>query len=463
MEEKLLFELRDTLLNEAKKAKWEEYSVDANLTLEFISNSPQDHARFQFDLAIQKAGRIHAVMEVKNKGDYSKVNDTDLIKNSFRLFESVGIDIYVITDGIRSNIIKKNGEIQELNSISRLAEILFEIPTESDISETITEISQAFKKFAIKHKLSNNNELNEQINNDFEDQIEYNSDLGAFRFKGDPSCLDSHENKFFLSLLPKFVDDVVYRYTTLDALFSMIKFNSFRMNGIAGMNDTTEVNYAEEYLNKVSVKIDFFDDDKCQEINREYISSCVMKEKNDDLTMWRLYGDESKGVSLEFAVDEENQNAHILIKPVSYGQARGRHDELNLIQSINKLILTKINASFVFLTFDVWKHFFKPFDYKVEKEVRLLYVANNDDPKPFQSDWVKTYGDQIFNPCVDFRLNASDFPLCLTKIILGPNSPNKEVNLSQLKEWIRQEDLKKDHNIAHVAVELSKIDHYRKT
>ena len=92
-----------------------------------------------------------------------------------------------------------------------------------------------------------------------------------------------------------------------------------------------------------------------------------------------------------------------------------------------------------------------------------MYVANNDNPKPFQSDWVKTYGDQIFNPCVDFRLNASDFPLCLTKIILGPNSPNKEVNLSQLKEWIRQEDLKKDHNIAHVAVELSKIDHYRKT
>ncbi|MCH7535890.1 MAG: hypothetical protein IH948_09155, partial [Bacteroidetes bacterium] len=130
------------------------------------------------------------------------------------------------------------------------------------------------------------------------------------------------------------------------------------------------------------------------------------------------------------------------------------------------------SAVFKFQTLNTWKHFFKPFEYSIEEEVRLLYVENSV-AKYKDKGWVITSGIDILNPYVDFKLNGDNFPIELREIILGPNCPDKRLNKVQIEEMVRQKKREKEtddkgkptsiskYSLKYLKVKLSKIESYR--
>ncbi len=177
---------------------------------------------------------------------------------------------------------------------------------------------------------------------EFTNQIDYEERSEKFVFK------DDSENDFFNKLLGCNSFTEIYRYASFDWFFSMIQNGKYRMCGIAGMNDPTEVDYFDKYVNNGV--------DKEKVDNNIFISSCCLLE--DDLTMWRLYGDDAKGVCLTFKINCENEN--FVMSKVDYAN-KDTHRCLDIIKEL-------INEGVFFKHLDRYKHFFKPYEYRIEKE-----------------------------------------------------------------------------------------------
>lgn len=91
--------------------------------------------------------------------------------------------------------------------------------------------------------------------------------------------------------------DEIAKYTTLDTLVAVLQSGKMRMNSIVSMNDKTEIGFLEEYIR--NYKEDF--DEECDKYlfaDKEFITSFTTR--IDDLDMWRLYGDNARGVCMVF-------------------------------------------------------------------------------------------------------------------------------------------------------------------
>ena len=106
-------------------------------------------------------------------------------------------------------------------------------------------------------------------------------------------------------------------------------------------------------------------------------------------------------------------------------------------------------------TDDAWKHFFKPKEYKTEKEIRLL-LDKRDAKSSFIETWVHNTTYNIIHPILLFdKLQAeNNFPLKIKEIILGPNMPEAKLNQKQLTQMLKSKGL-------NIPVSCSNIDVYR--
>ena len=314
--------------------------------------------------------------------------------------------------------------------------------------------------------LTDNYEINELVNSKFFlSKFEFNNDSHTFIFKNKDGGIASFENQFFLKLFGEFKEKEISRYTSLSTLFSMLNYNSFRMSGIVGMNDKTEVNYVDTYLNGVEKPLVKQDFRTIMATNNRYITSCTDLVNKDNLTMWRLYAEDSAGVCLTFKTKLKNLNNHVLLQRVKYADKDGNHKELDFLKAIIHDVEELTGFQFEFRKLGYWKHFFKPFEYSIEDEIRLLVIDNDSIPK-IKSDWVMTHSHSIFNPIIDFRLNSGDFPIQMVEIMLGPKCPEQETNKVQIEELIRRKKREitsgqLDSNLNSLKVVLSEIKHYR--
>jgi hypothetical protein len=271
----------------------------------------------------------------------------------------------------------------------------------------------------------------------------------------------------------EFKDKKICRYTSLDSIFNMLSFLTFRMSGLIGMNDKSEVNYVDNYLNSgngilnAEKPLSKEHHNTIIALNKRYITSCSNYKRKDDLTLWRLYSDDAKGVCLIFDIKHNNLNKNILIQNVKYADKNGKHKELDFLKEVKEGILQLTGFSFDFRKLGHWKHFFKAYDYAVEEEVRLL-IIDNDSLDKLDTDWVKTYTHSILNPIIEFRINSSTFPIQLKTILLGPKCPEQDTNFAQIQELLRRKrkeikenDKHIDSNLKNIKVEFSKITHYR--
>jgi hypothetical protein len=294
--------------------------------------------------------------------------------------------------------------------------------------------------------------LNDLINN-----LSYNSQGRFFHFSTNPSSgLNDFENLFFQEILKHPGEQVICRYTTLENLYIMINKNSFRMASHLSMNDRGEIDYADKYLGIYYKPLPNLSLMEMKQLNRSYISSCTDSDKKDDLLMYRLYGDDTKGVCLCFNVTYGLQLNNLIIERVSYARKNKKHPELDLIKKIIENIESKFRVRFRFLYLDIWKHFFKSCDYALEQEIRLLYFDNNQKLHASQ-DWIISSPEKILSKYVLFNLDDPHFPLKLNKIILGPNCPESQLNKQQLEVMLDEKGLSK------VSVAMSEIESYRKS
>lgn len=424
----------------------------------------RDLSRNNPDFLITKGGYPFMVVEITG-GNRPLREWLSRYRLSVSDMQALGIDYFVVTDLQKYIVVEGgNGEYLESDDFESFFDAFDEVDQpEIDrhekqimkiIRETVEQQYARYEEGSIDQKLR----LLELLSADnYQKKISYNQEGRFFHFSTNAETgLQDFENLFFQSLLEEVQDQAVCRYTSMDTLFHTLRGKSFRMGSHLAMNDRGEMDYVDKYLGAYYKPITSMTLAEMKQMNSSFISSCTERSNEDDLTMYRLYGDDSKGVCLRFAVTNSIQSKYMLIRKISYGTSRNFHFELELIKAITASISSSLFVRFKFLYLDVWKHFFKSFDYKMEQEVRLLYV-DNQILEPKERGWVIAHPDRIISKYVMFELGEYKFPLKLEKIILGPNLPERTLNQKQL------EVLLDENQISGVQVTISEIESYRKS
>ncbi|MDC8003854.1 type I restriction enzyme HsdR N-terminal domain-containing protein [Aureisphaera galaxeae] len=419
-----------------------------------------------FDIVIYKGKNPHVVFEIKSSlaSKNTLARATDQVRSSLSITNA---RFGIVTDNSLFFIYDRNEKENDFieSDFDGIIERITKVKNVRISQRTKWQILSIIKESAGIH-LSQNLEISKFLQEEkIINKIKFDSNRNSFYFDDRLQNIKSFENQFFNKIFGDFLETKICRYTTLDTLFSMLNFISFRMNGLVGMNDKSEVNYVDNYLNGVERPLSKMHHNTVIALNKRYITSCSRISRKDELTLWRLYGDDGTGVCLIFDIKKENLNDKVLIQRVKYADHNGNHPELDFLKHIREGVEILTGFTFEFRNIGLWKHFFKPYDYAIEEEVRLLVI---EDPSlnPLNSNWVKTYSHSIINPFIDFQLNNSAFPIQLSEVILGPKSPEQDSNIVQLQEMVRRKRRhitakKLDSNLKRLKIKISKINHYR--
>lgn len=265
------------------------------------------------------------------------------------------------------------------------------------------------------------------------------------------------ERRFFGKLLDPYKEDYICRYTTFDTLERILKTKKQSVCSVVCMNDKTECYYADEYLQERggAKEVDSLESNYV-ELNKCQIASCTDVRSADKLSLWRLYGDDAKGVCLKFKIDRDIlEKKGFFLYCVSYTYLISEeHHELDVISDLRKMCIN--GYTFDFTMWHIWKHFFKPIHYYDEYEVRLLYFKKDTD----EYKWIKTGDSQILAPVIEFGIEKgkNEFPLVLSEIILGPKFPEAATNAVQIKYLKELQQIEEDGDCP---VTLSRIKGYR--
>lgn len=266
------------------------------------------------------------------------------------------------------------------------------------------------------------------------------------------SFSNSFEAKLTSKLVKKNKYKQICRYVPFETIFQMLKNQTIRMNGIAGMNDTTEVNYIEKYIYNTDTSYGKRTDADLLAINSTFITSCSNSELKDDLTQWRLYADDGKGVCLVFNVKNSTSANEFILSEIQYVDEDFMPEEIQLLRKISLAIESKTKMKLIYNNMHQWCHFYKPKDYEIEKEVRLQFIKKIDE----ETDWVNANSINIINTFTTINLLKNDeFPLILKEIILGPKFPEKDINMGQIRTLLNTK------GFVDVEVKLSRIHNYR--
>lgn len=425
----------------------------------------------RFDFVIYKGVNPLAVIEVKSSLQTKNIIAiaTDQVRSAMSITNS---RFGIVTDSEQFYLYDRNNRNDDFKLVSfdYLISQLIQ-PEKVKVSKQDRELISRIIIDAANQYLKHNQDFLAFITGkSFLSRIEFDEQTNTYNFSDDDGGITSFENQFFNKMFGEFKDTQICRYTSINTIFEMLNNISFRMSGLVGMNDRSEVNYVESYLNQGSNEIiskplvkEHYN--TISAINNKYITSCSALGRKDDLTLWRLYSEDAKGVCLIFDVRKANLGKNVLLQKIKYADENGSHRELDFLKNIKKEVEHATGFKFEFRKLGYWKHFFKAKDYAIEEEIRLLIVDNNNLNK-LRTGWLMTYTHSILNPVIDFQLNSASFPIRLKQIILGPKCPEQETNLVQLKEMIRRKrreitERNLDSNFRGLGVELSKITHYR--
>ena len=268
---------------------------------------------------------------------------------------------------------------------------------------------------------------------------------------------ENEEREFFRTLLDPYLEEYICRYTTYETLERILREKKQSVCSIVCMNDETECYYADEYLEKHggSKDKDVLETDY-EELNKCQISSCTHILLADKLSLWRMYGDDGKGVCLKFKINKELlKDKGFYLYEMSYAfPSEDKHKDLDVVSELKQLRVK--DYAFEFKAWHIWKHFFKPIHYIDEREIRLLYIKQDSD----QFKWIRTSDSKILAPVIEFEIEKgnNEFPLVLSEIILGPKFPEAATNAAQIKYFKTLQQIEEDGDCP---VTISKIKGYR--
>ncbi|MBQ3714302.1 MAG: DUF2971 domain-containing protein [Fibrobacter sp.] len=420
----------------------DEYKIREDFFLELKKYMNQKKFSLEQDFKIQNKGRIDCCILDSRKKPYVFIEFKSLLNSSFArksgkkqlldYLEQVKEKptFSILTDAKKRFYLYKTS--QEENQFKKLS-------FNQLVTTLFPEAENLFvpKNYTIIKNLLDENKLNYPGLG--KKDIVYEN--GAFSFVGE-------YKDFIANRFPSFNtnEKIVCRYLSLETAFKIIKNKSLKMNCIIGMNDSTEPDFIESMLYDGMDKIPGL-----QRLARNvYIMSCSSEKTIDNLTHWRLYGNDAKGVCLVFKVKKLKESRFKLGK-VSYLDRDLPIESIEKINTFFEQILAKTKIPFAPYDFHSWAHFYKPLEYKIEKEIRLVFV--NDGMK--DKEWILSEQFNIVNSSIDVSLMEDDFPLELCQVILGSKCPEREVNKTQF------EVLLEESGMEEVKVKLSTINSYR--
>jgi hypothetical protein len=399
--------------------------VFSTFGLEVLSNPALSirNNTYRPDLVIYRSGNLFAVVEVKLSFDSGNI---EKVKAKLKSFSKEVGALYAIlvseesilfielndgTDEWKTNDFDKG--VESFNEYARL-----QIPQEKidtkQIKEIYTDIVEKSK--LDKDKKGKLNSLSEKITQNIE-------------IKGNTiSLTPDFEDEFFLTLLGRYESNELCRYTSLNSAFLMLKEKKNCMFGLACMNDKSECYYADSYIdNHSSFSWSSLPIQMIKEVNSYFIISCSEMNLYDKLYMWRLYGNDAKGVCYMYDVNKTDEINDFWLAHVSYAREDGTHPELDLIRDLKSIGGLSLQLS----RWNVWKHFFKSYEYVEECEVRLLYKEVN----PSKIEWILA-NSNVITPLVKIDWDDKKFPLNLKGIILGPLCTEVNTNSAQIRSLL---------------------------
>lgn len=405
-------------------------SLEKNLKKEFPKNEGYEivkelrwgntSSRKRFDLSIMKNGQIFAILELKIR---QRIGYIDLNLRNF-VFDNTSADYFIYY------------YIEDENYIIWRRDYINEDPIEV---KNFCEFVRIVKKrdSIVAKKEEDDNKATKACCLKFTEKSE-----------------DSLDPEWCRKELGEYKDSTICRYCSLESIFSTLKYNTLRLNGLPGMNDRTEGLYVWNLINNLDKVPNDENKRRKRTINNAFILSFSKEEKIDDLTQWRLYGDDAKGVCCVFSIKKENIKDRFFLHAVRYidkNDFLAQPDEL--LRKIDEYIKSCPNICKT--DFSPAIFFYKPSEFEVEKEVRLL-VDNKEcisyKTNSYKREWLLTNANNLPNPYIDIKLN--EVPLNLKKIILGPNIKNLDTIQVQLETMLEQLKM-------NVVVEESIIKSYR--
>ena len=334
-----------------------------------IERSPRIDNRFQPDFVLYNGRECIAVIEVKT----SLMLNTKLIDKTLNAVRSC----CEITQTKKGYVTDGTDAIDVENNKTSLAAIIELLENESHENKGVVDNPSPKKLETVRTSLKKHLKLisNKEKQKNISDFIQ---SLNIEDIANDSECslTDKKEKELMHLILGKYTEKTICRYTSMSGLFRTLNDKKQSMVCLVGMNDRSEIDYVDSYASnnissggnpapKISYTNSSFD-----LLNNLYILSCCDNEKEDNLTMFRLYGDDSRGVCMKYTVEHDKiANGDFFLAPVSYADENGNHPEFDYVLNTN------VNTNFCFRKFEVWKHFFKNHDYEIENEVRFIYES----------------------------------------------------------------------------------------
>ena len=224
-----------------------------------------------------------------------------------------------------------------------------------------------------------------------------------------------------------------FKYMFFDTYVKILKSKKIRMNSIVSMNDSSEMFYLGDYLcnayederrKLLYPQLRYFHED-CMRNNKlvKYKNNLIgcFSEKEDDALMWRLYGDDGKGVCVEFEIENDS------LKPVLY------LDEKNQNAKLLKELAERMKNNGITLSYkDLSKYHFytKSQQFGYEGEWRIVRYASDEELEVANYDGlISLYKDYSFE----------ELGLKPTNVYLGANIAYKDVNVPLLVDLSKRE------------------------
>ena len=239
-------------------------------------------------------------------------------------------------------------------------------------------------------------------------------------------------------------------YTSIPSAMNILNSGKIRLYNCLNLNDPSEIKYL---LDKSPID---FSEDEIEKYKHDHfiLSGSLYESENDeDFSLWRLYGDNGRGVALVFEINENVKNwMNIYLQKVSYEGAQnssGVNEYLNFHKAFNdkyKLFENKPDFFSLLATGvkkEIWsveKEFrivvknINPQSYKGYKNNPLISKSLNYELKP--SGKFVSYvelplnlndyqSNKIESPITNKEVDSIDYVpnLKVKKVIFGPNNP----------------------------------------
>lgn len=187
---------------------------------------------------------------------------------------------------------------------------------------------------------------------------------------------------------------LIYHYTTVDTFLKILDSKTIWASDLSKMNDPQEVTIGIELIKKIYQKkfpdlLHWFENDRFVGLdNEQLLLGCSFSENPDDLSQWRAYGDDGKGVDIginpnvlsasntlttpSFYKEDERTSSFVHFHKVIYCKKEFENSVEELLNDIGDFISDRVESFKLSIGLLRLACSFKSYFYKSEQEVRAI-------------------------------------------------------------------------------------------